>query len=91
MTPHPTRAGGSWTSGPPRTPGCGSSTCREAPGPGRPGCVAWRHRPDGYRDPPGLRGLKTALISRDAYWAYAMLAPANNARVAAGRLLGRAR
>ena len=50
-----------------------------------------RHRPAGYRDPPGLRGLKTALISRDAYWAYAMLAPANNARVAARRVLDRTR
>jgi glycosyltransferase involved in cell wall biosynthesis len=50
-----------------------------------------RYRPAGYRDPCGLRGLKTALIARDAYWAYAMLAPANKARVAARRSNARAR
>ena len=50
-----------------------------------------RYRPAGYRGPPGLRGLKTALIARDAYWAYAMLAPANKALVAARRGKGRAR
>jgi CDP-glycerol glycerophosphotransferase len=50
-----------------------------------------RYRPPGYRRPPGLRGLKTALISRNAYRAYAMLAPVNNARVTARRALsGRA-
>jgi glycosyltransferase involved in cell wall biosynthesis len=45
------------------------------------------YRPPGYRRPPGLRGLKTALICRDAYRTYAMLAPVNNARVAARRVL----
>ena len=44
-----------------------------------------RYRPPGIRRPPGLRGLKTALICRDSYWAYAMLAPVNRARVMAGR------
>jgi CDP-glycerol glycerophosphotransferase len=46
-----------------------------------------RYRPPGYRRPPGLRGLKTALICRDAYRTYAMLAPVNNARVTARRVL----
>jgi CDP-glycerol glycerophosphotransferase len=50
-----------------------------------------RYRPPGYHGPPGLRGLKTSLISGDVYRAYAMLAPANNARVAARRVLERAR
>ena len=36
---------------------------------------------------PGLRGLKTALICHDAYRAYALLAPVNNARVIARRVL----
>ena len=46
-----------------------------------------RYRPPGYRRPPGLRGLKTALICRDAYRAYAVLAPVNNVRVMARRVL----
>jgi CDP-glycerol glycerophosphotransferase len=46
-----------------------------------------RYRPLGYRRPPGLRGLKTALICRDSYRAYAMLAPVNHARVMARRML----
>jgi CDP-glycerol glycerophosphotransferase len=45
------------------------------------------YRPPGYRRPPGLRGLKTALICRDAYRAYAVLAPVNNVRVMARRVL----
>jgi CDP-glycerol glycerophosphotransferase len=45
------------------------------------------YRPPGYRRPPGLRGLKTALICRDAYRTYAMLAPVNNARMTARRVL----
>lgn len=49
-----------------------------------------RYRPEGYRRPPGLRGLKTALICHDAYRAYALLAPVNNARVLARRALARA-
>jgi len=47
-----------------------------------------RYRPPGYRRPPGFRGLKTALICRDAYRAYALLAPVNNARMIARRALG---
>ena len=44
-----------------------------------------RYRPPGYRRPPGLRGLKFALIERDAYPAYLVLGPLNNARVAVAR------
>ncbi|HEY7359220.1 MAG TPA: glycosyltransferase [Streptosporangiaceae bacterium] len=44
-----------------------------------------RYRPAGYRRPPGLRGMKFALIERDAYRAYLILGPLNNARVAATR------
>ena len=46
-----------------------------------------RYQPPGYRRPPGLRGLKTSLICHDAYRAYALLAPVNNARVMARRAL----
>ena len=46
-----------------------------------------KYQPPGYRRPPGLRGLKTALICRNAYRAYAVLAPVNNARVMARRAL----
>jgi CDP-glycerol glycerophosphotransferase len=45
-----------------------------------------RYRPPGYRRPPGLRGLKFALIERDAYPAYRVLGPLNNARVAVTRV-----
>jgi len=44
-----------------------------------------RYRPAGYRRPPGLRGMKFALIERDAYRAYLVLGPLNNARVAVTR------
>ncbi len=47
------------------------------------------YRPPGYQNPAGMRGLKEALISRGAYRAYAVLAPLNNARVAARRVLAR--
>jgi hypothetical protein len=43
------------------------------------------YRPPGVRRPPSLRALKTALICRDSYRAYAMLAPVNRARVMARR------
>ena len=49
-----------------------------------------RYRPAGYRRPPGLRGMKFALIERDAYRAYLVLGPLNNARVAVTKA-GRAR
>jgi CDP-glycerol glycerophosphotransferase len=50
-----------------------------------------RYRPAGYRRPPGLRGMKFALIERDAYRAYLVLGPLNNARVAMARAGGRVR
>lgn len=40
-----------------------------------------RYHPAGFARPPGPRGLKLALISRNAYWAYEVLAPLNEARV----------
>jgi CDP-glycerol glycerophosphotransferase len=54
---------------------------------GRMAADSRRYRPPGYRRPPGLRGLKVALICRNAYRAYAMLAPVNSARVIARRAL----
>ena len=50
-----------------------------------------RYRPAGYRRPPGLRGMKFALIERDAYRAYLVLGPLNHARVAVARAGGRGR
>jgi CDP-glycerol glycerophosphotransferase len=50
-----------------------------------------RYRPAGYRRPPGLRGMKFALIERDAYGAYLVLGPLNHARVAVARVGGRGR
>ena len=41
-----------------------------------------RYRPAGYQRPPGPRGMKIALIGRDAYRAYLVLGPINSARVA---------
>ena len=40
-----------------------------------------RWRPDGFRFPAGLRGVKFRLAARDAYWAYALLDPLNRLRV----------
>jgi CDP-glycerol glycerophosphotransferase len=40
-----------------------------------------RWRPDGYRFPPGPRGVKFRLAARDAYWAYVLLDPVNRLRV----------
>ncbi len=50
-----------------------------------------RYRPAGYQRPGGPRGMKIALIERDAYWAYLILGPLNSARVGlrrARRILG---
>jgi hypothetical protein len=47
------------------------------------------HRPPGYRRPPGARGLKFALIERNAYLAYVALEPLNKLRVVAGAALAR--
>jgi hypothetical protein len=44
-----------------------------------------RYRPAGYQRPPGLRGMKFALIERGAYGAYRVLGPLNNARAAMAR------
>jgi len=38
--------------------------------------------PPGYRRPAGLRGLRVAMIERNAYRAYALTAPLNNLRLA---------
>src|SRR6266568_1676474 len=40
-----------------------------------------RWRPDGFRFPPGPRGVKFRLVARDAYWAYALLEPVNRLRL----------
>jgi CDP-glycerol glycerophosphotransferase len=40
-----------------------------------------RWRPDGFRFPPGPRGVKFRLTARDAYWAYALLDRPNRLRV----------
>jgi CDP-glycerol glycerophosphotransferase len=40
-----------------------------------------RWRPDGFRFPPGPRGVVFRLTARDAYWAYALLDPLNRLRV----------
>jgi CDP-glycerol glycerophosphotransferase len=40
-----------------------------------------RWRPDGFRFPPGPRGMKFRLAASDAYWAYALLDPVNRLRV----------
>ncbi|HEY6279502.1 MAG TPA: glycosyltransferase [Streptosporangiaceae bacterium] len=44
-----------------------------------------RYRPAGYQYPHGARGLKMAVIERDAYLAYRLLAPVNRVRVAVRR------
>jgi CDP-glycerol glycerophosphotransferase len=46
-------------------------------------------RPPGWRRPPGARGLKFALIERDAYLAYLALEPLNQLRVAVRAHRGR--
>jgi CDP-glycerol glycerophosphotransferase len=40
-----------------------------------------RWRPDGFRYPPGPRGVKFWLAARDAYWAYVLLDPVNRLRL----------
>lgn len=46
-----------------------------------------RHRPDGYRHPPGPRGVKLLLVERGAYRTYCLLEPVNQARVAVRQLV----
>ncbi len=48
-----------------------------------------RYRPAGYRHPRGPRGAKLRLVERDAYLAYSVLEPLNQARVALRRLASR--
>ncbi len=48
-----------------------------------------RYRPADYRLPAGPRGAKFALIERDAYLTYVLLAPLNKMRVATRRRLGK--
>jgi CDP-glycerol glycerophosphotransferase len=48
-------------------------------------------RPAGWRRPPGARGLKFALIERNAYLPYVALEPLNKLRIAATARLGRLR
>jgi CDP-glycerol glycerophosphotransferase len=40
-----------------------------------------RYRPPGYRNPPGLRGVKFRLVERNAYGIYSVLEPVNRARL----------
>jgi CDP-glycerol glycerophosphotransferase len=40
-----------------------------------------RYRPAAYRRPPGARGVKFALVERNAYWTYTVLEPVNQLRV----------
>ena len=40
-----------------------------------------RYRPPGYRNPPGLRGVKFRLVERNAYGIYSVLEPVNRVRV----------
>jgi CDP-glycerol glycerophosphotransferase len=54
-----------------------------------------RYRPAAYQRPPGARGVKFALVERNAYWMYSVLEPVNQVRVllaqSASRLPGRRR
>ena len=45
-----------------------------------------RHRPAGYQRPRGARGVKFALVERNAYWTYSALEPVNQLRVLLARL-----
>ena len=44
-----------------------------------------RWRPEGFRFPPGPRGVKFRMVARDAYLAYSLLEPVNRLRVALSR------
>ena len=48
-----------------------------------------RYRPDGYRHPPGARGVKFRLVERGAYRTYCLLEPLNEGRVALASLVAR--
>jgi CDP-glycerol glycerophosphotransferase len=47
-----------------------------------------RYRPAAYRRPPGARGVKFALVERNAYWTYTVLEPVNQLRVLLARRNG---
>jgi CDP-glycerol glycerophosphotransferase len=40
-----------------------------------------RYRPPGYRNPPGLRGVKFRLVERNAYAMFSLLEPVNRVRM----------
>ena len=44
-----------------------------------------RYRPAGYQRPRGARGVKFALVERNAYWTYSALEPVNQLRVTLAR------
>jgi CDP-glycerol glycerophosphotransferase len=44
-----------------------------------------RYRPAAYQRPRGARGVKFALVERNAYWTYSALEPVNQLRVLLGR------
>ena len=48
-----------------------------------------RHRPPGYRHPPGVRGVKFWLVERNAYRMYSVLEPVNQLRVLLARVASR--
>jgi CDP-glycerol glycerophosphotransferase len=50
-----------------------------------------RYRPPGYRNPPGLRGVKFGLVERNAYGIYFALEPVNRVRVLLAQAASRLR
>jgi CDP-glycerol glycerophosphotransferase len=50
-----------------------------------------RYRPVAYQRPPGARGVKFALVERNAYRMYSALEPANQVRVLLARTVSRHR
>jgi CDP-glycerol glycerophosphotransferase len=50
-----------------------------------------RYRPPGYRNPPGLRGVKFALVERNAYGMFSVLEPVNRIRVLLAQAASRLR
>jgi CDP-glycerol glycerophosphotransferase len=50
-----------------------------------------RYRPAGYRNPPGLRGVKFWLVERNAYVMFSLLEPVNRVRVLLTQAASRSR
>jgi CDP-glycerol glycerophosphotransferase len=50
-----------------------------------------RYRPPGYRNPPGMRGVKFGLVERNAYAMFSLLEPVNRMRVLLARTAWRLR